>query len=366
VLCLSPGKGGLELYAQHSTEIIKELGYQCVTVCNPNSTVFMNSGSSNNKLITLKTNFHLVPFFAAFKLAQIIDSNNIDIINIHWSRDFNIAVFAKIFSSRSVKLIYTRHMAITRYKDDFYHNFLYRHVDCFVVITKQLMKEAKNFLPLADSKIKLLYHGVKSLDTDSTAINCDQFNVTSTESKYLHVAIFSRIEQGKGQHLLVEAVRALKLKNKEIHVTIIGHVMDNEYNDKLKKSIYDYKLDKQFHFFQFIDQASLYMQCFDVIALTTSAETFGLVLIEAMQSGVAVIGSNAGGVPEIINDNVSGLLFESGNTHALADKIELLYDDSEFRNRLALNGVKTVSEMFSEQQHRKALKKIFIDVVNEN
>ncbi|MFV1985270.1 MAG: glycosyltransferase family 4 protein, partial [Thiohalomonadales bacterium] len=352
MLCLSPGKGGLELYAQRSTQIIEQLGYHCDTVCNPQSSVFTNKTETiNNKVYTLKTSFHLLPLFSAYQLARIIDSNEIDIMTIHWSRDFNIAVFAKLLSSRNVKLIYTRHMAITRYKNDFYHNFLYRNIDCFVVITKQLMKEAIQFLPLPESKIKLLYHAVNKPESNSSSINCDKFKITSTNTDYLHVAIFSRIEQGKGQHLLVEAVKALKSKNKEIHVTIIGHVMDEQYNTNLKKSIHEYQLDNQFHFYQFIDQASLYMRCFDVVALTTTAETFGLVLIEAMQSGVAVIGSNAGGVPEIIDDTVSGLLFESGNAQALADKIELLYDDSDFRVSLAQKGKNSVLELFSEQQH---------------
>ncbi len=367
MLCLSPGRGGLELYAQRSTEIIKELGHNSVTVCSSESTLFqINSESVTDKFYTLKLRFHLLPLLAAYRLARIIDSNEIDIINIHWSRDFNVAVFAKLLCSREVKLIYTRHMAITRYKNDLYHNFLYHHVDCFVVITKQLKAEALKFLPLAESKIKLLYHGVKLAASDSSMISCDNFKITSASQNYLNLAIFSRIEQGKGQHLLVEAVKELRIKNKEIHVTIVGHVMNEAYNDKLRKSIDSYQLETQFHFYQFIDQASLYMRCFDVIALTTSAETFGLVLIEAMQSGVAVIGSNAGGVPEIIENDVTGLLFESGSATDLADKIEKLYDDASFRIRLAVNGKKTVTELFSEEQHKRKLNDIFINVTNQN
>ncbi len=360
MLCLSPGKGGLELYARRSTEIIEELGHQCITVCNPDSTVFETSSKSAKKLtLSLKTSFHLLPLYAAFRLAQIINANNIDIIHIHWSKDFNLAVFAKLFSSRNVKLIYTRHMAITRYKNDFYHKFLYSHVDRFIVISKQLMKEASKFLPLKESRIKLLYHGVNK--PDSKVPDCDKFKLTNTPGNYLHVAIFSRIEEGKGQHLLVEAVHMLKARNKEIHVTVIGHVMDQAYYQNLKTSIHKYKLNAQFHFHPFIESASSYMPCFDVIALTTYAETFGLVLIEAMQSGVAVIGSNAGGVPEIINDQLTGLLFEPGDVESLTRKIEYYYDNPDSRKEIAAHGQKFVAMNFSEQQHKNSLNKILED-----
>ncbi len=360
VLCLSPGKGGLELYARRSTKIIEELGHQCITVSNPNSTVFKaNNEPDKKRIFSLKTSFHLLPLYAALKLARIIDTNNIDVIHIHWSKDFNLAVFAKLFSSRHVKLIYTRHMAITRYKNDFYHKFLYRHVDRFIVITKQLMKEACQFLPLPESKIKLLHHGINK--PNLKAPNCDKFKLTHTPGNYLHIAIFSRIEEGKGQHLLVEAARALKDRNKEIHVTVIGHVMDQVYYQNLETSIRKYNLNTQFHFHPFIESASAYMSCFDVIALTTHTETFGLVLIEAMQAGVAVIGSNAGGVPEIINDQLTGLLFEPGDVESLTRTIEYYYDNPDSRKKMATQGQKFVAVNFSEQQHKNSLNKILED-----
>jgi len=357
VLCLSPGKGGLELYAHRSTAIIEELGHKCITVCSPDSTVF----KANNKLdkkqtFLLKIFFHLLPLYAVFKLARIINANNIDVIHFHWSKDFNLAVFAKLFSSRNVKLIYTRHMAITRYKNDFYHHFLYRHIDRFIVITKQLMNEAKQFLPLPDSRIKLLYHAVNKSASKTPC--CNKFEITHIPRNYLHIAIFSRIEEGKGQHLLVEAVHALKIRNKEIHVTVIGHVMDEGYYQNLKASIDKYQLNTQFHFHPFIESASSYMACFDVIALTTHAETFGLVLIEAMQAGVAVIGSNAGGVPEIIKDQLTGLLFEPDNVESLTKKIEYYYDNPNSRKEIAAHGQKFVKANFSEEQHKKSFAEI--------
>ncbi|VAW97952.1 glycosyl transferase, group 1 [hydrothermal vent metagenome] len=357
MLCLSPGKGGLELYANRSIKILKSLGHQCITVCSQQSSVFnVGSESTQNVIYTLKISFRLLPLFTAYKLSRIIVKNNIDIIHIHWSRDFNIAVFAKILSPSNVKLIYTRHMAITRHKDDLYHKFLYGQVDRFVVITKQLMKEANEFLPLAKSKIKLLYHAINK--PQSSAVNCDKFSINGNSKTVLHVAIFSRIEEGKGQHLLVDAVQALKLKDKEVHVTIIGHVMDGEYYQQLQKNISEYQLENQFHFFEFIEQASSYMSCFDVVALTTYAETFGLVLIEAMQAGVAVIGSNAGGVPEIIHDKVSGLLFNSRDAESLSKKIEYYFDNPETRKEIALQGKNSVEVDFSEEQHKKALNEI--------
>jgi glycosyltransferase involved in cell wall biosynthesis len=116
------------------------------------------------------------------------------------------------------------------------------------------------------------------------------------------------------------------------------------------------KLTDQIHFLDFYEPAIELMSCFDTVVLTTKNETFGLVLIEAMQAGVAVIGSNAGGVPEIIDHNKTGLLFESWNSDSLAKAIRLLYENKDLRHRLAEAGKKKAQSHFQlETQYGKVL-----------
>jgi glycosyltransferase involved in cell wall biosynthesis len=68
-----------------------------------------------------------------------------------------------------------------------------------------------------------------------------------------------------------------------------------------------------------------------------------------MQVGTAVIGANRGGVLEIIDDNETGLLFESQNAHSLAQQITRLYNDEPLRERLAVNGKEKAQTSFSNE-----------------
>ena len=102
------------------------------------------------------------------------------------------------------------------------------------------------------------------------------------------------------------------------------------------------------------------MPAFDVVVLATEMETFGLVLIEAMRSGVAVVGSNAGGVPEIIEDGVSGLLFEPGNAADLAAKLRRYCMDRDLRRRLAAAGKARADSLFALERHYQDLKQMFM------
>ena len=79
-----------------------------------------------------------------------------------------------------------------------------------------------------------------------------------------------------------------------------------------------------------------YMPFFNLIVLPTYEETFGLVVAEAMLMKVPVLGSNAGGVPEIITHESNGLLFETRNYSDLQDKIDMIIENSQLRERIII------------------------------
>ena len=77
----------------------------------------------------------------------------------------------------------------------------------------------------------------------------------------------------------------------------------------------------------------------DVLVLPSFSESFGLVLIEALACGKPVIGSNVGGISEIITDDV-GLLIDPNDSSTLARAIDKVIGDEEFRQNLASNARK--------------------------
>jgi glycosyltransferase involved in cell wall biosynthesis len=87
-----------------------------------------------------------------------------------------------------------------------------------------------------------------------------------------------------------------------------------------------------------------------------------LVLVEAMRAGVAVIGTDAGGVSEIIEHEQSGLLFEPGNVEQLAAYLRRLVDSSDYKISMAQHGKARADELFAEQKHFDELEQILSGV----
>lgn len=355
-VCLSPDLGGLELYMSNCSKYLSK-EFNVYNVISKNSKLenyFKNE--KNSFLLKRKSSFSL---FLALKLAKIIDKQSIDIIHLHWTKDIPIVVFSKKLSKRKPKIVQTRHMTMTRFKNDFYHKFLYKNIDTIICVTKALQEQVDKFIPKdIRPKTEVIYIGAKTSEKlkeneilkfkDSLKVN-DSFML----------GLVGRINEFKGQHLLIEAMNLLKEKKLNIKAYIIGHTMNEEYLEKLKQKVIKYELDEQVLFVGFTKEPSKFMQACDVVLMTSKNETFGLVTIEAMRNGTAVIASNSGGVLEIIDDEKTGLLFESRNYEDLALKIEMLYTDDILREKLAYLGQKKAEEQFDSEKQFEKLNTLF-------
>ncbi|MCH6585333.1 MAG: glycosyltransferase family 4 protein [Proteobacteria bacterium] len=365
VLCLSPDKGGLELYVGKVMRWLAASGIGCYVVVAPSGILEAKAKESAIPYQTLKCLSTLLPLLAAKRLARVIDEEAIDIIHVHWGKDLTLAVLAKSMARKDVKLIYSRHMGITRTKKDVFHRWQYAHVHKMIVFTRLLFDEARRYLPLPQDGIELLYHGVADCDVLASKSCRDFMREIGLEQRRFRVGLFGRIEFYKGQHVLVEAIEKLVGEGMDVGAAMIGHPMDDSYFDRLKESIRSRGLVEHIRTCDFVEDAMAIMRCFDVIVLTTYAETFGLVLVEAMRVGTPVIGTNACGVPEIIEDGVTGLLFEPGDSAGLARAISSLYSGPEVAAQLAAAAKKMANERFSEEKHYRRLRQIF-NSVHEN
>ena len=349
VLCTSPGLGGLELYAEREWRYLQATGHVCQFAISPNSRL---SKRVDGSCLFVARKSRIFPLVSAIKLARYIDAHQIDVLHMHWGKDLSLASLAKRFSRRQPRLVYSRHMAITRPKKDFFHRFLYSQVDQVLVISQQMRQQARTYFPLREDQITLLYLGVPGAVAPAS---CETLLPSAIQKTHFRIGMLGRIEHGKGQHVLVAAMKRLNQQGLDVSATIIGQVMDEAYSNKLQADVRASGLEARIAFIGFIDKPMQAMPCFDVVLLLTYCETFGLVLAEAMRMGVAVIGTDAGGVPDIIEHEQSGLLIQSGNDGALAQALERLYTDVDFKHRLAANGKVRADRLFDEDEHFKKL-----------
>ncbi|MCT7602195.1 glycosyltransferase family 4 protein [Aliarcobacter butzleri] len=343
-VCLSPDLGGLELYMKNITK------YLDVTA------VINKKGKLKNTFEKEGIKHFVLSRYNFYKLSKIIDKEKIDIVHLHWTKDIPVVVFAKLFSKRKPKIIQTRHMHMTRFKSDFYHKFLYKNIDMIIAVTNLVKEQLDRFIPEdIRPKIETSYIGANTpnLLSDEEKNNLKRsFNITNE----FVVCIVGRVEEAKGQHIVLKAVDKLRKNGIDARTLVIGHYMDKNYFNNLK-NIYPNDI-----FTDFVNNPTDFMQISDCVVLATKKETFGLVLIEAMKCQICVLGSSSGGPLEIIDDEKTGLLFESMNDDNLYEKLLLIIKDDKFKKSLALNGKNKADEFFDSKKQFNELECILRNI----
>lgn len=319
-VCLSPDLGGLELYMLRCARAFGAFG---VVAKKGRLKEYFEKEGLAHEAIGRKN---------PFALAKIIDTCKADVLHVHWTKDLPVAVAAKLLSRQKPAIVQTRHMHMTRFKDDMYHRFLYRHIDGMMAVTKRVHEQIEAFVPQSvRPKVFTSYIGVETPPMLTPEAVMELRHSYGLNGSFV-VGIFGRIEPAKGQHVVLEAVERLRQQGLEVKTLVVGGAMDEAYEKKLQE-----------HFFKdvfvgFSHEVGALMQACDCVVLATEKETFGLVLVEAMHAGVCVLGSNSGGPQEIIEDGVSGVLFEPMSVEDLAKKLAMVLGDGELRSKLAQGG----------------------------
>ncbi|WP_415899857.1 glycosyltransferase family 4 protein [Neptuniibacter sp. QD48_11] len=354
-LCLSPDLGGLELYMQRlSSYLNNEIGIHVAVAQNGK---LASSLSENVDLKMLQLHRHAWKniFKNAKQLATYIDTNKIDLIHLHWTKDLPVSVLAKKLSKRKPKLVQSRHMNMTRFKSDFYHRWLYKNLDLMIAVTKQVQEQITQYIPQEiRPAVRVSYIGAPTyqpLNKTSQEALKEKYQLTDS----FVITLAGRIEPAKGQELLIDALQTLN--NPNVKVMFIGNPMDDGYLKQFKKRIADKELSSQVVFTGFVSNVQDLMAISDCVVLATNKETFGMVLVEAMHTGTAVLASNSGGPLEIITPERDGLLFESQNSHDLSNKLATYIEAEDLRNKFAESGRQKALSKFDSQQQ-------FIEVLN--
>ena len=153
------------------------------------------------------------------------------------------------------------------------------------------------------------------------------------------VGIVGRVDPRKGVGVLVEAVARLEGAAAGARLAVVGDVgIGTEEDTAALRASADRLLGDRIRFVGRRHDVPDVLRALDVLASASYAEPFGRALLEAQASGVPVVGTRSGGVPEFVEDGVTGLLVPPLDPAALAAALQRLLGDPALRDRLARAG----------------------------
>jgi len=181
------------------------------------------------------------------------------------------------------------------------------------------------------------------------------------DSKLL--VVVGRFSPEKGVDVFLDAFAELSKEEKNIHAILVG---DGQEREKLETQAVALDVNERVHFVGFTKTPGDYVIDADVVVLPSRSEGIPNAVLEAMALGKPVVATAVGGVPEIIEDGISGLLVPPESPGQLAGAITRLLRDLDLYNRLVINGKKRIQESFSINQRLAKLVTIYQEVLSEH
>ena len=157
-----------------------------------------------------------------------------------------------------------------------------------------------------------------------------------------------RLLRGKGLETLIDAFARLASEGAPVHLLIVGSGAGQALSveDRIKAQVSERGLDGRVTLTGRVDNVEDYLRACDVFAFPSVFEALGLSLIEAAACGLACVASRTGGIVDVVEDGVSGLLFEPENTAQLADCLRNVLADGPRRRAMGERGRDLVRRRF--------------------
>lgn len=309
------------------------------------------------------TDEELQTYINAFKsaLEEEIETFNPDVIHAG-----HIWILPSIAADYNIPLIITAHGTdLIGYEESEkfrpYAKNATKHAECIITISEENSELVKNFFPFAKEKTKLIPNGYNSDVFYPESINKEEFlNQLGITKTYKNIISFAgKFTYFKGIDVLLKAA---KIYEDEDTLTLLAG--DGELFDKMNKLAKELNL-KNVVFLknQPHDILRKLYSIADVSLIPSRNEAFGLVVIEALACGAPVIGTNSGGIPDIITKEV-GMLIEEENYEELANKIkDILNQKVEFDRNTCSNYAK---EKYSQDNFTSILVDIYENGIKNN
>lgn len=287
----------------------------------------------------------------AGKLAIICLSEKLDILHVHYAIPHAISAYLchQLLGKRSPPIVTTLHGTDVTLLgiDDSFHDITglaINHSEGITAVSNYLAETTKSSFDV-NRDIEVIYNFVNHDDLTP------ELRSSKIRSQYIHheELLVGHMSNFRSVKRIPDVIRAFHLIQKQIpaRLLLIG---DGAEIPSAHHMVNELGISQSVEFLGSVNPVGSILAQLDLFLLPSETESFGLAALEAMACGVPVISSNAGGLPEVIEDNVSGLLIEVGDYHGIAKSaIELLKDESR-RKAMGIAARKRAVEMFPEEQ----------------
>jgi len=231
-----------------------------------------------------------------------------------------------------------------------------------LVVSRPLLRRTIRHRIGRPSRVSLVYSGIEIGKYRAQASREQVRALLGVPDSAIVIASVARLVDGKGHHDLLQAFALLHRHRPEVRLVLVG-------DGPLRRNLEEYSdslgIRDAVHFLGLRRDVPQLMSAFDIFVLASLWEGMGRVLLEAMAARNAVVATGVGGIVDLIQDGVNGLMTRAQDPQSLFEALLKLVDDPHLRERLGARGSEFVGAEYSIDTTAEAVLALYGKLLQE-
>jgi glycosyltransferase involved in cell wall biosynthesis len=353
----SKGWGGQENRTMNELVTMRDRGHTLAVVSRPGARIIDRAKELGFETFAVDMR-GAIDFPNMFRLRSVIKRFGADIVNTHSGRDTQLAGMAARTLSHRPRIVRTRHLALP-ITSKFTYSVLPDHV---VTVSKYV----ENYLVEAGvprAGITTIPTGVDFSRYDRSAVQGNLREELGLAADTLLVGTVAILRIKKGHNDILDAVSSVLQRFPDTHFVFAG---DGPQTDNLKRRIVAENLGGHVHMLGLRRDITNVLSSLDAFVLPTHQEALGTAFIEAGAMGLPSVATNVDGVPEVVQDGMTGLLVAPNDGSAVSEAICSLLADPTYRQEMGANAAEFVRRKFSREIMAQDMEKLYQDLLEHD
>jgi glycosyltransferase involved in cell wall biosynthesis len=337
----STGWGGQENRTLQESIGLKKLGARVIILCQPDSLLSRRAVAEGieGRTCRMRKSYDIRSIQYILKL---IKDENINLINTHSGRDSLLAGIAGRLSRKKPAIVRTRHLALPITSKITYSLLPHKVITVSEYVRQYLINEG-----ISSEKVIAIPTGVDISRFNPWNVNGKLKQELGLKPDIPLIGTIAIFRKKKGHHILLDAIPLILKKVPEAVFVFAG---DGPQKENIITKIEQLGLSDKVFLLGLRKDIPNILKSIDIFVLPTLQEALGTSFIEAMAMEKPVIGTDVGGVGEIIKEGINGYLVEPDNPQALADTIIMALQDKEKLNIMGIEGRKFVEQNYTTEK----------------
>lgn len=336
---------GLFVMGRHDSEFLRRL----------------RSSKTPLNLLSLKISGDFNPVTIG-RVARVMKKNSIDIVVVNFNKDLRIGGLAARLARRP-RVVWSIGIKITR------DNWIHRHLtpqlfDRVIVPSESLKSQIISDQYIKSDTVEVIPIGLKAKEIaiDKMIALRELRHRYSLPADAIVAITSARFVEQKGHQTLIEAAPTIVRLFPRLYFLWLG---SGPLELKLKARIRELNLERHFIFAGMLDDLNLELFGADFMIHPSVDEPFGLAILEGMRSGLPIVASRAGGIPEVVREGENAVLFKPGSKEELTAAVITVASSEETRRQLSAESLRRWRTEFSYEIMLDRIENCFQDLISQ-